>query len=224
MDAQRVRSGEIKSCRCKSQVLQGYYNSVATVAGLFAGRFPTLNPVNTAAGAAGNLRGGAYAPDWRNFRIPLRGRNRSPAQAAGRASFCGTNISPLKRAEEGAQNPLPRVLCPRFSLCAFDAHAAHNRITQIPPWWNSPRIRSTPPLRRRRPRRAEKIKLQPHLKALASILRGLLVFQSVCGCAPVFIPCLNRNQTSGAQSVFGTFRGETRLNITRPQPAIFKWF
>ena len=45
MAAQRVRSGEIKSCRCKSQVLQGYYNSenfFATAAGLFAGRFPTL--------------------------------------------------------------------------------------------------------------------------------------------------------------------------------------
>lgn len=133
MDAQRVRSGEIKSCRCKSQVLQGYYNSVTTATGLFAGRFPTPNPVNTAAGAAGNLRGGAYAPDWRNFRIPLRGRNRSPSQDAGPASFCGTNISPLKRAEKGAQNPLPRVLCPRFSLCVFDAHAAHNRIAQIPP-------------------------------------------------------------------------------------------
>lgn len=114
MDAQRVRSGEIKSCRCKSQVLQGYYNSVATATGLFAGRFPTPNPVNTAAGAAGNLRGGAYEPDWRNFRIPLRGRNRSPSQDAGPASFCGTNISPLKRSENGAQNPLPPCYVPDF--------------------------------------------------------------------------------------------------------------
>lgn len=115
MDAQRVRSGEIKSCRCKSQVLQGYYNSVATAADLFAGRFPTPNPVNTAAGAAGNLRGGAYAPDWRNFRIPLRGAQSQSRARRGASFFLRNEYFAIEEKRKWRAKPAsPHVMSPDF--------------------------------------------------------------------------------------------------------------
>lgn len=226
MAAQRVRSEKIKSCRCKSQVLQGYYNSenfVATAAGLFAGRFLTLKYLSRRRRKPSGRR-----ICTRLAQLPhsiARAQSQSLARR-GSSLFLRNEYFAIEEKRKGRAKPAsPHVMSPDFHCARLmrtqhiagyrkSRHGKVRYISGAPP----------PPLRRKRPRRAEKIKLQPHLKALASILWGLLVFQSACGCAPVFIPCLNRNQTSGAQSVFGTFRGKTRLNITRPQPAIFKWF